>query len=269
MFNGQRMVNHKDYYQILGVMKTAGKAEIKEAYRKLAFQYHPDRNAGEAAAVEKMKDINEAYAVLSDPEKRRRYDLLQQQYGTGAHDRFRQRYSEQDIFRGSDINLIFEEMATAFGFRGFEEIFCDSHGQYRTTEFRGPGMFGRVIVFGPTPGGARPHRPEVFGQPGIIARMASKLIRYALGKVMGQIGTGAKDVHGTLTLDEREATQGGKFIYSDERRSRQLKITVPPGIKSGPDDPAERDGGGQGRPGGPLPEDRDQAALVEKGKGIP
>src|SRR5208337_4348175 len=110
---------------------------------------HPDRNGGEAAAVEKMKEINEAYAVLSDREKRERYDALQQQYGPHAYDRFRQSYSEQDIFRGSDVNQIFEEMARAFGFRGFEEVFRGSYGQrYRTAEFRGPGMFGRVIVFG-------------------------------------------------------------------------------------------------------------------------
>ncbi len=143
------MVSQKNYYRTLDVEKTAGQREIKEAYRKLAFLYHPDRNKGEAAAVEKMKEINEAYAVLSDPEKRDRYDLMQQQYGIGAHDRFRQSYSEQDIFRGSDINQIFEEMAKTFGFRGFEEIFRDIPGHYRTTEFRGPGLFGRVIVFGP------------------------------------------------------------------------------------------------------------------------
>ena len=113
----------------------------------------------------------------------------EEQYGTGAHDRFRQRYSEQDIFRGSDIDQIFEEMAKTFGFRGFEEVFRDLHGQYRATEFRGPGMFGRVIVFGPgPPGGARPFRSEISGQPGIIARMAARLGRYALGKVIGRLG---------------------------------------------------------------------------------
>ncbi len=228
------MVNQKDYYQILDVEKTAGQREIKEAYRKLAFQYHPDRNSGEAAAVEKMKEINEAYAVLSDPEKRNRYDLMQQQYGIGAHDRFRQSYSEQDIFRGSDVNQIFEEMAKTFGFRGFEEIFRDLPGQYRTTKFRGPGMFGRVIVFGPGfHGSGRASRPESSGQLGIIARMVSRLGRYALGKVLGNVGAGGKDIYGTLTLDEYEAMQGGKVVYLDERRSRQLKITIPPGIKEG------------------------------------
>ncbi len=227
------MTNHKDYYQVLGVAKAAGQAEIKEAYRRLAFQYHPDRNAGEAAAVEKMKEINEAYAVLSDPEKRRGYDLLQQQYGTGAHDRFRQRYSEQDIFGGSDINQVFEEMAKAFGFRGFDEVFRDLHGSYRTTEFRRPGMFGRVIIFGPGQSGGGPRRPNVSGQQGVMGRMAARLGRYALRKVLGSLGNGARDVHDTLVLDEGEAMQGGKFIYLDEKRSRRLKITVPAGVKEG------------------------------------
>jgi len=228
------MVDQKDYYQILDVEKTAGQREIKEAYRKLAFQYHPDRNRGEAAAVEKMKEINEAYAVLSDPEKRSRYDLMQQQYGIGAHDRFRESYSEQDIFRGSDINQIFEEMAKTFGFRGFEEIFRDFPGRYRTTEFRGPGIFGRVIVFRPGfRGHNRASRLESSGQPGIIARMVGRLGRYALGKVLGSIGAGREDIYGTLTLDEHEAMEGGKVVYLDERRLRQVKITIPPGIKEG------------------------------------
>jgi DnaJ-class molecular chaperone len=227
------MVNKKDYYQTLDVEKTAGQQEIKEAYRKLAFQYHPDRNRGEEAAVEKMKEINEAYAVLSDQEKRDRYDLLQQRYGIGAHDRFRRSYSEQDIFRGSDINQIFEEMARTFGFRGFEEIFRDFPG-HRTTEFRGPGMFGRVIVFGPGfRKDSRPPRPEISGQPGIIARMVGRLGRYALEKVLGNIGAGGKDVYGTLTLDEGEAIQGGKVAYLDEKRSRRLNIAIPPGMKEG------------------------------------
>ncbi len=228
------MVGQKDYYQILGVERTAGGQEIKEAYRRLAFQYHPDRNRGEAAAVEKMKEINEAYAVLSDPEKRNRYDLLQQRYGTGAHDRFRQKYSEQDIFRGSDINQIFEEMAKTFGFRGFEEIFRDFHTQYRTTEFRGPGMFGRVFVFGSGfRGGSRTPGAQVSGQQGIFARIVSRLGQYALGKVLGNLASGGKDAYGTLTLDEREAMRGGTVVYLDERRARQLKITIPPGIKEG------------------------------------
>ena len=63
-----------DYYKTLGVERSAGSAEIKKAYKKLAMQYHPDRNKGDKKAEEKFKEINEAYQVLSDPEKKKNYD---------------------------------------------------------------------------------------------------------------------------------------------------------------------------------------------------
>src|SRR5688500_18197754 len=69
-------MDYKDYYQILGVDKKATQDEIKKAYRKLAMQYHPDKNAGNKAAEEKFKLISEANGVLSDPEKRKKYDQL-------------------------------------------------------------------------------------------------------------------------------------------------------------------------------------------------
>ncbi len=68
------MADNKNYYEILGVSKTASQDEIKSAYRKLAKQYHPDFHPGDAAAAEKFKEINEANAVLSDPDKRKQYD---------------------------------------------------------------------------------------------------------------------------------------------------------------------------------------------------
>ena len=65
---------YKDYYDVLGVSRGASDADIKSAYRKLAKQYHPDKNAGDEKAAEKFKEIGEAYAVLSDPEKRKVFD---------------------------------------------------------------------------------------------------------------------------------------------------------------------------------------------------
>ncbi|MEJ5240020.1 MAG: J domain-containing protein [Anaerolineales bacterium] len=86
-------MEYKDYYRILGVDRNASPEEIRRAYRKLAMQYHPDRNPGDKAAEEKFKEINEAYQVLSDPQKRAHYDRLGSAYaqwraggGTGDFD---------------------------------------------------------------------------------------------------------------------------------------------------------------------------------------
>jgi curved DNA-binding protein len=97
----------EDYYKTLGVNRTANEAEIKKAYRKLAMKYHPDHAKGDKAAEEKFKKISEAYAVLSDKEKRQEYD-------TFGSEGFRQRFSQEDIFRGFNVNDILRE----FGFGG-------------------------------------------------------------------------------------------------------------------------------------------------------
>jgi curved DNA-binding protein len=140
--------DQKDYYQILGVGENATPEQIRQAYRKLAFQYHPDRNKGNPDATEKMKEINEAYATLSDPRKRREYDALKERYGDLAYERFRQSHRPEDIFRGSDINQIFEEFARTFGFRSSDDIFREFYGPgYRSFQFRRGGVFGRGFIF--------------------------------------------------------------------------------------------------------------------------
>lgn len=76
-------VTYKDYYSILGVARTASQDEIRDAYRKLALKFHPDRNKGDKKAEDRLKDINEAYEVLKDPEKRQKYDLLGENWRHG------------------------------------------------------------------------------------------------------------------------------------------------------------------------------------------
>ena len=85
-----------DYYAVLGVGKDASDGEIKKAYRRLAMKYHPDHAKGDPKAEEQFKKISEAYAVLSDKEKRRQYD----RFGSEG---FRQQYSQEDIFRNFDF----------------------------------------------------------------------------------------------------------------------------------------------------------------------
>jgi molecular chaperone DnaJ len=115
------MATKRDYYEILGVKKNASLDEIKKAYRELALRYHPDRVPHEQKkeAEEKFKEISEAYAILSDSQKRALYD----QYGHAGID---QRYAYEDIFKGADFSSVFEDLAD-FGFGGglFDEIFSD------------------------------------------------------------------------------------------------------------------------------------------------
>jgi DnaJ-class molecular chaperone len=227
-------MSQSDYYKVLGVDRNATPQEIKEAFRRLAFQYHPDRNKGNPSALEKMKEINEAYAVLSDPKKRRDYDTLQDQYGPHGYDRFKQTYSEQDIFRGSDINQIFEEMARVFGLRSFAEVFRESYGQgYRTFEFRRPGVFARgFIFFGP--GYRIGYQPEVSTFPEILSRHLGQFTRSLLKKMLGiKEPKRGKDWQDVIFLTPFQAQEGAKGRYIHRRRSKELMITIPPGVKEG------------------------------------
>jgi molecular chaperone DnaJ len=123
------MAEKKDYYEVLGVSKTASKDEIKDAYRKLALQYHPDRNKA-PDAEEKFKQISEAYAVLSDDDKRAQYDQL-------GHAGFDQRYTPEDIFRGADFDSIFRDLGFGFNLGDMFNIFFGGRGfRERTTRGR-------------------------------------------------------------------------------------------------------------------------------------
>jgi curved DNA-binding protein len=116
----------RDYYEVLGLKKGASAEEIKKVYRKLALKYHPDKNPGDKGAEDRFKEINEAYAVLSDPQKKAQYD----QFGSNG---FHQRFSQEDIFRGFDVGDMFKE----FGY-GTDDIFSRMFGG----GFQGRGGFG-------------------------------------------------------------------------------------------------------------------------------
>jgi molecular chaperone DnaJ len=117
------MATKRDYYDILGVSREASADDIKKAYRKLAMQYHPDRNKGDATAEEKFKEVGEAYAVLSDADKRARYDRFgHAMAGAGA--------------------------GAGGGFGGFEFDLSDALRQFMEGGFFGGGMFGRERAAG-------------------------------------------------------------------------------------------------------------------------
>lgn len=118
-------MDYKDYYKILGVERNATEAEVKSAFRKLALQYHPDRNQGNKQAEEKFKEINEAYEVLSDKEKRARYDQLGDSYSSwqqrGAPGNFN--WNDWTNAPGGGVRVDVGDLGEIFGSGGFSDFF--------------------------------------------------------------------------------------------------------------------------------------------------
>src|ERR1700756_607877 len=109
------MATKRDYYEILGVSRNSSPEEFKKAYRKLAMQFHPDRNPGDKKAEQKFKDINEAYDVLKDDQKRAAYD----RFGHAAFE-----HGANGARPGADFN---------FGMGGFADIFDEMFGEFMGT----------------------------------------------------------------------------------------------------------------------------------------
>ena len=187
-----------NYYDTLEVKKGASDDEIKKSYRKLAMKFHPDRNPGDKSAEEQFKKISEAYAVLSDSEKRRQYDMFGDQ-------KFHQNFSQEDIFRGADFRNIF----TDAGFDG-GDIFSRIFGAGFGGAGFGEGGFGGA-GFGGT--GGRSGRSGFGGPP-----------------PKGQ------DVEYPVTISFQEAFKGSErhisFRLSDGS-SRDLTIKIPAGVSDG------------------------------------
>lgn len=181
----------EDYYKVLGVDKKAGAEDIKKAYRKLALKYHPDRNPDDKKAEERFKKISEAYAVLSDPEKRKQYD-------TFGSDTFSQRFSQEDIFRGFDLNDIL---------RGFGFSFSGMNGF-------GGGKKKRYY----TQGATDPFS-EIFGEQMGRQPVARK----------------GEDLEYNISVTLEEAAFGADKRLSIKKKgvTEEITIKIPPGISSG------------------------------------
>src|SRR6187549_1409678 len=116
------MANNRDFYEILGVAKTASAEEIKKAYRKVAMQFHPDRNPGDKAAEEKFKEAAEAYEILSDADKKAQYDRF-------GHAAFAQGRGGGGHPGGMNMNDIFSQFGDIFGDDIFGSFFGGGGGR--------------------------------------------------------------------------------------------------------------------------------------------
>jgi curved DNA-binding protein len=189
-----------DYYKVLGVDKNASTDDIKKAYRRLALKYHPDRNPSDKkGAEEKFKKISEAYAVLSDPDKRKQYDSF-------GSDAFRQKYTQEDIFRGFDLNEILRDL----GFGGLGGEFTWFGG--------GP---GRRTTFRQQRGG-----PDVFGD------MFRDQQTYGYREAPPQRG---QDLEYNMPISLEESASGveKKITIKKGQKLEEIKVRIPAGISSG------------------------------------
>ena len=200
----------QDYYQTLGVSKQSSDEEIKKAYRKLAMKYHPDRNKGDKEAEERFKKINEAYAVLSDKEKRKQYDM----FGAAG---FSQRFSQEDIFRGFDIGDIFGD--TGFG---TDDILGQIFGSGRRGRRRSSPFGGGTNPFGGRGQRAADPFSGMFGGGSPYGRTAQRAAQPA-----------PVSMELTVTLEEAAFGAEKRVSYSIGGRQEEVTVKIPAGIQEG------------------------------------
>jgi curved DNA-binding protein len=188
-------VQYKDYYQSLGVARTASADEIKKAFRKLAREFHPDVAKDKKKAEEKFKEINEAYEVLSDPDKRKKYDELGADWKSGAEFRPPPGYGGfggGQTFRGGRP-MTSEDFETHFGGTGFSDFFEQLFG----SRMRGGG-------FGARGGGASEE-------------------------------AGSRDIEGDIMVTLEEAKRGSlrTVTVKHENHTDSHQVEIPAGITEG------------------------------------
>ena len=260
---------HQDYYQTLGLEAGASQEEVRKAYRRLAFEFHPDRNPGDKGAEERFKQISEAYACLADQDKRQQYDRAKSggfsAYGSHGGPFFHGREEEfTDFFfgrGGRNIFSDFQEEFAAFGLRFDEEFLRRVFFQGQTHLFRGiqfgfPGGFGtyRAYYQNTPPGGRHSglHGPKVFPllMESLFASLAPlwmRKLRERWGALRGAVrglwtnlrahspSQAGSDLHYDLDISSQEALAGCQRVFPFTRQGRKEKILlkIPPGVRSG------------------------------------
>lgn len=217
----------KDFYAVLGVAKDADAATIKKAYRKLAKQYHPDRNPGDEAAANKFKDIGEAYAVLSDPKERQQYDAIRAMAGGGA------RFTSGSGAGGAGFEDILSSMfggggnvrfSTSGGASGmdYEDLLRAFGGAAGGAGAGGGNPFGRGGRRGPFGFGGFSSQPEPVKGPDVLTS-ATLTFRQAIGGDTVELRADGR----TMTVRIPAGVHDGQKI--------RLRGKGRPGANGGPD----------------------------------
>ncbi len=232
------MATKRDYYELLGVERTATAAELKTAYRKLAHQYHPDKNPNDKASEEKFKDISEAYAVLSDDQKRTVYDRFGHQ-GLGGNGGMPEGFPFGPGFAGGNINDIFGDI--------FSEVFGRGGGGRRGRGARNRGAdlrYNLELSFEEAAFGCetrvrvpRPKRCERCGGSGSKSGKETRCTAcggageqrfqqgfFAVSRACARCGG-----RGSVLADPCEACRGDGRVEGET----ELTLRVPPGLENG------------------------------------
>jgi len=243
---GKKMKTMKDYYRILDVAPDAVEDEIKRKYRKMAMQYHPDRNPDDPGAEEKFKEIAEAYGVLTDPVKRREYDAARasgstyQANGTGGFS-YTQDEILQDLFRDPRFQQMFQSILREFQRAGFRA----SPQFIRKSFFGGRGglFFGGLFFIGSLAApaimqSARRHLPDRHTLIRRIGKTVGSLLggtRSSSEDQVAPVETRPGTIVYKMALSAAEMREGKvvRVVSPGPEGQELLQVVIPPGSHAG------------------------------------